>query len=300
MRRTQDNEFDSLRVEGGLFPGEFLNDLRGQNLKGQANTDYGLHRTLKLRDEIGRFWRMARADWENFQELMQREDLSRTREAVQRFLAPLLSTVFGFDLSAARPIRSGEREFPITHLAFGGADAHHVPLVLTGPDFELDKSDPTFGEEGRRRSPQGLMQQYLNATDDALWGVICNGRYMRILRDNPSMTRPAFVEVDLTRLFEGELYADFVALWLLLHASRFAPQEQSVGRCWLEQWREQAAEQGERALKELRYGVEQALRELGNGFIGHPENQFLREALSNGELTDQVFFQELLRLVTPR
>ncbi len=297
MRRTQDNEFDSLRVEGGLFPGEFLNDLRGQKLKGQANTDYGLHRTLKLRDEIGRFWRMARSDWENFQELMQREDLPRTREAVQRFLVPMLATVFGFDLSATRPIRIGEREFTISHLAFGGADAPHVPLMLTGPDFELDKSDPAFGEEGRRRSPQGLMQQYLNATDDALWGVICNGRYLRILRDNPSMTRPAFVEVDLTRLFEGELYADFVALWVLLHASRFAPQDQLVERCWLEQWREQAAEQGERALKELRYGVEQALRELGNGFIGHPDNQFLREALSNGELTDQVFFQELLRLV---
>lgn len=298
MSRTDLQEFDSLRVEGGLFPGEFLNNLRALTLKGQASQDYGLHRTLKLRDEIGRYWRMATAEWETFADIRQREDVQRDKLTRERFLEPLLKAVFGFEALTRPPaLRIGERQFPITHLAFGNVDEAHVPLVLVGPEHDLDKSDPLFGDDGRRRSPQGLMQEYLNATDEALWGIVSNGEVVRILRDNPSMTRPAFIEIDLTRLFGDDLYADFVAVWLLLHASRFAPQQASADNCWLEQWRQEAAEQGERARESLRDGVEGALRALGTGFLAHPANQALRDAIQAGELSDTEFFQQLLRMV---
>ncbi|HFS0969410.1 TPA: N-6 DNA methylase [Pseudomonas aeruginosa] len=318
MTRTIHREFDSLRIEGGIFPGEFLNAVRDLKLKGQGSTDYGLHRTLKLRDEISRYWRIAKAEWEAFNDARQRQDIDRTALAVERFLVPLLQQVFGFsDLQAYRqPRYMGERRFPLSHEAgyveqdpagsgFAlDADASseprriaHIPLVLTGPDFDLDKSHPAFGDEGRRRSPQGLLQEYLNASGEVLWGIVSNGLVLRILRDNPSMTRPAFVEVDLAHLFEDDLYPDFVALWLTLHASRFLAQNGKISQCWLEQWREQAVEEGERARSDLRAGVEQALRALGGGFIAHPANQELREALSNRQLSPNAYFQQLLRLV---
>src|SRR5690606_22658156 len=102
--------------------------------KGQASQDYGLHRTLKLRDEIGRFWRMATAEWETFAEIRQRQDIARDSLTRERFLEPLLKAVFGFDqLQRTRPLRVGERQFPITHLAFGDSESAHVPLVLVGP-----------------------------------------------------------------------------------------------------------------------------------------------------------------------
>jgi len=318
MARTIHREFDSLRIEGGIFPGEFLNAVRELKLKGQGSTDYGLHRTLKLRDEISRYWRIAKAEWEVFNEARQRQDTDRTALAVERFLVPLLQHVFAFtDLQPCRnPRYLGERRFPLTHEAgfveqdladssfvLGENVTHeprriaHIPLVLTSPDFSLDKSHPAFGDEGRRRSPQGLLQEYLNASSEALWGIASNGLVLRILRDNPSMTRPAFVEVDLARLFEDDLYSDFVALWLTLHGSRFLPQNGKIAQCWLEQWREQAVEEGERAREHLRAGVEQALRALGTGFVAHPANQALREALSNGQLSPNAYFQQLLRLV---
>lgn len=318
MTRTTHREFDSLRIEGGIFPGEFLNAVRELKLKGQGSTDYGLHRTLKLRDEISRYWRIARAEWEAFNEARQRQDIDRSALAVERFLLPLLQQVFGFtDLQACRqPRYLGERRFPLSYEAgfadqaaassgltlVGEADdaprrIAHIPLVLTGPDFDLDKSHPAFGDEGRRRSPQGLLQEYLNASGEALWGIVSNGLVLRILRDNPSMTRPAFVEVDLARLFEDDLYPDFVALWLTLHASRFLAQNGKIAQCWLEQWREQAVEEGERARSDLRAGVEQALRALGGGFVAHPANQALREALTSGQLSPNAYFQQLLRLV---
>lgn len=318
MTRTTHREFDSLRIEGGIFPGEFLNAVRELKLKGQGSTDYGLHRTLKLRDEISRYWRIAKSEWEAFNDARQRQDIDRNALAVERFLLPLLQQVFGFtDLQACRqPRYLGERRFPLSHEAGFAEQAAasgaltlvgeaedvprriaHIPLVLTGPDFDLDKSHPAFGDEGRRRSPQGLLQEYLNASGEALWGIVSNGLVLRILRDNPSMTRPAFVEVDLARLFEDDLYPDFVALWLTLHASRFLAQNGKIGQCWLEQWREQAAIEGERARSDLRAGVEQALRALGGGFVAHPANQALREALSSGQLSPNAYFQQLLRLV---
>lgn len=318
MTRTIHREFDSLRIEGGIFPGEFLNAVRELKLKGQSSTDYGLHRTLKLRDEISRYWRIAKAEWEVFNEARQRQDTDRTALAVERFLVPLLQHVFAFtDLQPCRnPRYLGERRFPLTHeagfvdqdvadssFALGENVGHerrriaHIPLVLTSPDFSLDKSHLAFGDEGRRRSPQGLLQEYLNASPEALWGIVSNGLVLRILRDNPSMTRPAFVEVDLARLFEDDLYSDFVALWLTLHGSRFLSQNGKISQCWLEQWREQAVEEGERAREHLRAGVEQALRALGTGFVAHPANQALREALSSGQLSPNAYFQQLLRLV---
>ena len=44
-------------------------------------------------------------------------------------------------------------------------------------------------------------------------------------------------------------------------------------------------------------GVEAALIELGQGFIEHPANGDLRRALSDGQLTRQGYFEELLRLI---
>jgi len=180
MTRTIHREFDSLRIEGGIFPGEFLNAVRELKLKGQGSTDYGLHRTLKLRDEISRYWRIAKAEWEVFNEARQRQDTDRTALAVERFLVPLLQHVFAFtDLQPCRnPRYLGERRFPLTHEAgfveqdladssfvLGENVTHeprriaHIPLVLTSPDFSLDKSHPAFGDEGRRRSPQGSERQ---------------------------------------------------------------------------------------------------------------------------------------------
>ena len=51
-----------------------------------------------------------------------------------------------------------------------------------------------------------------------------------LVRDNASLTRPAFIEADLRRIFEGEAFADFAALWLLIHASRFGAPARRADR----------------------------------------------------------------------
>jgi N-6 DNA Methylase len=115
--------------------------------------------------------------------------------------------------------------------------------------------------------------------------------------DNISLTRPAWIEADLAKIFTDGLFSDFTALWLMIHQSRFGAQGAPVTDCPLERWRERGRTDGVAARDKLRLGVEAALEELGQGFIEHPDNTSLRQALSAGDLTPQAYFEQLLRLV---
>ena len=293
-RNRKNSGFTAIRIEGGILPPEFLAVVAGSQAKHQAGSDYGLTRSLSLKDEIARYWRIANDLYAAYAERRDRADLDRLKVGVDAWLVPLLKEVLGFDdLATVQPITLGDRTFPVTHEVFGGA----LPLLLTTREYDLDRADPRFGEEGRRRAPHGLMQELLNTTDKALWGIIANGSKLRLLRDNPSLTRPAYIEVDLDLIFTEQLYPDFAAFWLLAHASRLRPGDGKPANAILERWRAEAHETGERALEHLREGVTAALKQLGNGFLQHPENEPLRAALADGRLSTEGCFQELLRLV---
>ncbi len=170
-------------------------------------------------------------------------------------------------------------------------------MLLVADDFDLDKADPRLGLDGRRQAPHGILQEHLNASDPALWGVVANGAKLRVLRDNASLTRPAYIEADLDLIFSEELYPDFAALWLAAHASRLEPRGGKASSCVLESWRAKAHETGERVREKLRAGVEDALRRLGGGFIEHPGNDRLRARIASGRLSTEDYHQQLLRLV---
>src|SRR5690606_9038458 len=294
MASTTQQAFESIRIVGGLLGSKILHDVRQFSLPGQDRQAYGLEPGLTFNDEIGRYWIIARGRWREFQQKSLREDITRKSVTVNDWLVPLLTRVLGYEISPCQQKKMiGEREFPISHESFSSA----VPIVLCGSDIDLDTSDPLFGQEGRKRSPMGLAQEYLNAQDDSLWAIVSNGQVLRLLRDNPAMTRPAYLEVDFARLFEEDSFADFATLWLLLHASRLEPRGNLPEHCWLEQWREKGFDEGERARDKLRYGVADALRQLGTGFLAHPANRELRRKLSNEELTTDAYFQQVLRLV---
>ncbi|MDB4336874.1 N-6 DNA methylase, partial [Synechococcus sp. AH-603-M21] len=160
---------------------------------------------------------------------------------------------------------------------------------------DLDRGSAQFGQEGRKRSPHSCLQECLNADDNANWGVLLSGDRLRLLHDNPSLVKPAYLAADLELLIEGGLHAEFAVLWLLLHSSRF--QHPQTGSCVLDDWKQEAEASGERVLGALRDGVQSALESLGWGFLNHPSNGELREALQSGQLSRQKFHEQLLRLV---
>lgn len=310
-RRTSQLAYQAIRIEGGLIPADELarlTSLQDPDRTEQTETHYGIPKGLKLRDEIARYWKIALNLWADFQPQHQRTDLNAHDLTLREFLLPLLRNALGYaDLKTGAVIEASGHAYNIGHLSGDG----RVPLILAAHGQDLDAPADRFGETNpetgkvRRRSPFMLAQEALNASDASLWAIVSNGLRLRILRDNPSLTRPVYVEVDLEAIFNEELYADFVAFWLLAHASRFAmPQPGGEAKpsgpadCPWERWRNAGQESGVRARDRLRVGVADALRALGTGFLSHRDNSALREALQqeNG-LTRQAFFEELLGLV---
>ena len=219
--------------------------------RGQTSSDYGISKSLAIKEELARYWRIASDLYSTYSERYPREDLGSQRVGVRDWLVPLLRSVFNYDdLEKAGRTALDEREFGLTHRACSSS----VPLLLVTPDFDLDKADSRFGYEGRRQAPHDMMQEYLNAEEASLWGIVSNGAKLRILRDSPSLTRPSYLEADLDLIFQEELYPDFAALWLAMHASRLQPREDKPSSCIIETWRDKAHETGERVLDNLRVG----------------------------------------------
>lgn len=155
-----------------------------------------------------------------------------------------------------------------------------------------------------KKSPHALVQELLNRSEVHQWGFLSNGLVLRILRDNLTMTRQAYVEFDLAAMFEDDVYADFDLLWRLCHVTRLqtahhaqntdstAPSEKSP--CILEQWTQRAAKEGVRSLEKLREGVQRAIEHLGSSFLVN--NPALYQKLQKGQLSFSSFTRQLLRL----
>ena len=299
--------YQAIRIEGGLIPADELSrltTLQAPEQTEQTEIHYGTPKGLKLRDEIARYWKIAQNLWADLQPLRQRQDVNGHDVTVREFLVPLLRDVLGFtDLAQGASVEASGHTYKLGYAAQGG----RLPLILAAHDQRLDDASERFGEHNpdtgriRRRSPFMLAQEVLNASDHSLWAIVSNGLTLRILRDNPSLTRPAYVEVDLEAVFTEGLYADFTAFWLLTHASRFGQAGAEPSDCSWERWRGAGQEAGVRARDRLRDGVAEALRALGTGFLSHRENEALRNALQGRDgvepLSKQAFFEELLRLV---
>ncbi|MHC9166380.1 Eco57I restriction-modification methylase domain-containing protein [Pseudomonas aeruginosa] len=298
IRKTQATlNLPTLKLEGGLF----LPDQLGKAVQGRASAqleaDYGTPKGVKLKDEYSRAFQIACAQWQHFAAQMERADVDATH-LTTAFIHELLRDAFGY--TALQPVQGqqvGELRYPISLMA------GHLPVLVAPHTQGLDDADAQFAVHGggsRKKAPFQAMQELLNASEPLQWGLVSNGRQLRLLRDAASLTRPSFLEVDLADLLGGQRYAEFANVWRLLHASR-APHLPSPagteGTCIWEQWREAGQIEGTRVRDGLRDGVEQALLTFGAGFLQHPANHALRTALDNGALSKDAYFQQLLRLI---
>ena len=272
------------RVSGGV----------ARDLPGLASEDYGLSPGTRFTERAAQSWERCKTYWASLRAQIEAAgegapDVGITRQA---WLIPLLRELGYDDLEfqgGAEDIDG--QEYRISHRA--GIKGNGPPVHLVGMSQELDR----LGSDGGQRvSPHGHLQSYLNATGH-VWGLVANGRRLRLLRDNVSLTRPAYVEFDLEGMMEGGVFSDFVLLWLLTHRTRLPGPSVPPDACYLEQWHQTGLQQGARAYSSLRLGVERAIRELGQGFIEHPQNDALRARAQRGELDAQGYYTQLLRVV---
>ena len=292
-RRAHD--FQTIRSEGGLLPPDLLSRVLDpkEKLAGARPEDYGLLKGERLNEVITQSWTRMRKYWAEFRGAAAKlpEGEPGTGLTNDKWNLPLLRELgFGLLPTTAGP-EIGGRTYAVNRF-FGP-----VPIHFIGCGLSLDRR--AAGVRGAATvNPHGLVQELLNRSDAYLWAIVTNGLCLRLLRDNQALSRQSFLEFDIEAMFDGEVYSDFVLLWLMVHATRFAPRDaERPESCWLEQWAKLAEEQGTRALGDLRQGVERALQILGEGFTGHPKNMALRDLLRSGQVSLTDFHCQLQRIV---
>lgn len=289
VRRS--DAFTTIRTEGALLPPDLLSRIfdRDKDLEGLTPEGYHLPGTEKLPEAINRSWNRLVGAFEAYEaaiEALSESDpgTSPTRE---KWLLPLFSELGYGRLPATKAMDVGGKDYPISH------SWQALPIHLVGARVDLDRRSE--GVKGAARtSPHALVQELLNRSPSHTWGIVSNGEQLRVLRDNVSLTRQAFVEFDLRAMMQGEVFSDFALLWLMCHQSRF-DAERPI-EFLIERWKEAAHRRGTRALDRLRDGVQEAISSLGQGFLAHPHNHALRQALREETLSTQDYYRQLLRL----
>lgn len=292
MKRTRAGSTSgAVRIEGAIIGQGVVDQIAAgdTSLDGLTPQAYHLDHGQTLGEAVTRSWNRLVAIWKRG--IPEDAPAGVTRD---RLLLPLFEELRygrlpyqgGVDLPG--PEEGAVTRYPVTHAW------ENVPIHLVGRDTSLDTR--TEGVAGAaRRSPHGLVQEFLNLSDNHLWGIVSNGHILRILRDNRSITRTPYIEFDLDAIFAGELYSDFKLMWLLCHQSRV--EGPTPEQCHLERWRAEGIQKGERALDALQAGVERAITIIGSAVLARSSNAAIRERLRAGELSTQDYYREVLLLV---
>lgn len=312
-RNTGLSQFSFVQLVHSLFSADLLNRVLTGDPKFDGNRadSFQLARGLTVADEAARAWRIALGAYQTFGEQ------ERSAEATIAFVSTLLTDALGYrytpcppqgvmpDIPTDRLQLPGLEEipdsdtaelYPITALLSYKHTAPEIPLLVVPEGTGLDRA--YIFADGRRKTPFALMQEYLDHSDRFLWAIVTNGATWRILRDSTSVALSTYLDLQLGDVLDTRNTEAFSGIYRLLHASRPARQDAyDAESCLWEKWRKELEQGGERVREGLSGNVQQALRELGCGFLQHPANTALTEALTNGSLTPAEYYNELLRLI---
>ena len=224
--------FSSLKIVGGLLPADLLGRVSAGDpqVPGTSPQTYGLERGESVRRQASRSWLYLLEVWQDFKRRVEgpgAAEAASARVTRERWLRILLREL-GFHELAGGGFELEGKSFPVSHRS------GHVPVHLLGWATDLDHKTPHV----TARAPQSMLQELLNRDDAYLWAILSNGATLRLLRDSTALVGSSYVEFDLEAIFDGELFSDFVLLYLICHESRFAVQgDGGPASCYLEQWR---------------------------------------------------------------
>lgn len=284
--------YPSIRIEGAILSSDLIERL--DDLPGQRPADFGLEAGTKVKDEIARAWADAQDYWRIFQRKLEalRPDSPATTETRNLWIVPLLGLLkYDLEYQKAGAERNG-KNYAISHRIINRGQ---LPLHVVGyrDPAGLDRKP---ANATLRMSAHAVVQEYLNLSEE-LYGLVTNGRVIRLLRDSSRLIKLTFVEFDLDRIFTDGLFADFAVLYRLLHSSRLPQSSDNAAESLMERYHQDSLDSGARIREGLSKAVEEAIRTFANGFLSHPSNAELRSRLTNGSLDPDAFYKSLLRLI---
>lgn len=284
--------YPSIRIERAILSPDILERL--EDAPGQQAADFGFDRNARVKDEIARAWADAQDYWRIFQRKLEtlKPDSAATTETRQQWVVPLLG-LLGYQLEyQSRGAELNGKTYAISHRV---ANRGQTPVHITGCR-EPSGLDRKPEKAVLRMSAHAMVQEYLTLDED-LYGLVTNGRLLRLLRDSSRLVKLTYLEFDLDRIFTDGLFADFAVLYRLLHATRLPASQDVATESLIERYHQDSLDSGSRIRNGLSRAVERAIRDFANGFLAHPANETLRNAVASGELKPDVYYQYLLRLI---
>ena len=287
--------YPSIRIEGAILSPDILDHL--DDAAGQRPADFGLDTGTKVKDEIARAWADAQDYWRIFQRKLEtlRPESPATTETRQQWITPLLG-LLGYQLEyQAKGVELNGKTYAISHRV---TNRGNTPIHIIGAceTAGLDRKPERTHIGAPRMSAHALVQEYLNLHNE-LYGLVTNGRALRLLRDSSRLIKLSYLEFDLDRIFGDGLFADFAILYRLLHVSRLPANAEAAAESLIERYHQDSLDSGARIREGLSKAVEQAIRDFANGFLVHPANDELRQAIADGKLKPETYYQHLLRLI---
>jgi hypothetical protein len=284
--------YPSIRIEGAILSPDILGRL--EDLPGQKPADFGLDSSIKVKDEIVRAWADAQDFWRIFQRKLDslRPESPATSETRQLWMVPLLA-LLGYQVEfQVRGAELNDKIYAISHRAINRAQAP-VQIVGYREPAGLDRKPENAT---LRMSAHAIVQEFINLNEQ-LYGLVTNGRVIRLLRNSSRLIKLSYLEFDLDRIFTDGLYSDFAVLYRLLHATRLPLSDETSKESWIERYHQDSIESGARIRDGLSSAVEAAIRAFGTGFLNHPANTALHDAAVHGGLRPSEYYNNLLRLI---
>jgi len=285
-------DFSSIDIQGNIISSEILDKIRSEeNFPHQKPEAFGLARTASIRDERGMAWSLLRTHWQTYKKRLENIPESDTGTSLTRekWILPFL-TELGYEVSIQRAQEVNGKSYAISHKA---VNRDGFPVLIMGYNDDLDKKRERGGP---RLSPHALVQEYLNHTEH-LYALVTNGKQLRLLRDATRLVRMSYLEFDLERMMEEELYADFSILYRVLHISRMPEKMESGSDSVIEFYHQESLASGTRIREKLSMAVENSIKTLANGFLEQKDNTALLEQFENDRLTADDYYAQMLKLI---
>ena len=284
--------YPSIRIEGAILSPDILEKL--EDIAGQRPVDFGLEPSVKVKEEIARAYADAQDYWRLFNRKLEtlKKESAATTETRNLWVVPLLG-LLGYQLEyEAKSIELNSKLYPISHRITnrGGAAIH---IIGSNEPAGLDRKPE---KAALRMSAHAMLQEYLNLTEQ-LYGIVTNGRVLRLLRDSSRLVKLTYLEFDLDRIFTDGLFADFAVLYRLLHVTRLPASCEAPEESLIEKYHQDSLDSGARIREGLSSAVEKTILSFANGFLSNTENAALLAAINSVKIKPAEYYHYLLRLI---
>lgn len=283
--------YSAITIRGNILSYEQLEKVQNAEAVYQLASDFGFAKGTNLRDKIGTAWSESKLLWNIYQSKIQAlpETETGTSETRKLWMIPFLMEL-AYDPDTSKAVEIDGKSYAISH---HDSKRDQFPILIMG---HFDKLDSKPDGNRLRMSPHALMQEYLNKTEH-LYGLVTNGRSIRLIRDSYRLAKLSFIEFDLERIYEEELYFEFALLYRLLHSTRMPGKLEQAEKAPIEIYHQDSLDAGARIRDQLRYKVKEAMEVLAKGLIQDHQNHEFALAIRDEKISPQAFYKLLLRVM---